>query len=97
MLFATDGLHEMRNHKEEDLSWGRLGEIWNACLGKSADESLDFLFAEVQAFSGEGRHHDDVTALVLKVPGRSSGVAVRDPAAPGVDRLETGAGLLVRS
>jgi serine phosphatase RsbU (regulator of sigma subunit) len=44
VLFATDGLHEMRNAKEEDLSWGNLAEIWKACLRKSADEALDFLF-----------------------------------------------------
>jgi sigma-B regulation protein RsbU (phosphoserine phosphatase) len=69
VLFATDGLYEMRNHQDEDLSWGKLGEIWNACLGKSADEALDFLFAEVRAFSGEGRDHDDITAVVLRVPG----------------------------
>ena len=69
VLFATDGLHEMRNPREEDLSWGKLGEIWSACLGKSADEALDFLFAEVRAFSGDRRDHDDVTALVLRVPG----------------------------
>jgi sigma-B regulation protein RsbU (phosphoserine phosphatase) len=72
VLFATDGLHEMRNHRDEDLSWGRLAEIWNACLGKSADEALDFLFAEVRAFSGEGRDHDDVTALVLRAPGAAA-------------------------
>jgi len=69
VLFATDGLHEMRNQQEEDLSWGKLGEIWSDCLGKSADEALDFLFAEVRAFSGEQRDHDDITALVLRVPG----------------------------
>ena len=69
MLFATDGLHEMRNQREEDLSWGKLGEIWSDCLGKSADEALDFLFAEVRAFSGEQGDHDDITALVLRVPG----------------------------
>jgi serine/threonine protein phosphatase PrpC len=74
VLFATDGLHEMRNQREEDLSWGKLGEIWSACLGKSADEALDFLFAEVRAFSGEQGDHDDITALVLRVPGGKSGL-----------------------
>ena len=28
--FATDGLHEIRNERNEDLSWGKLDEIWNA-------------------------------------------------------------------
>ena len=71
VLFATDGLHEMRNEKEEDLSWGKLAEIWKACLRKTADEALDFLFDEVRTFSQNGRHHDDITALVLKVSPRS--------------------------
>jgi serine phosphatase RsbU (regulator of sigma subunit) len=69
VLFATDGLHEMQNEKEEDLSWGKLEQIWGACSSKSADESLDHLLEESRSFSENGRRHDDVTALVLKVPG----------------------------
>ncbi|MGA7222283.1 MAG: PP2C family protein-serine/threonine phosphatase [Candidatus Acidiferrales bacterium] len=68
VLFATDGLHELRNEKGDDLSWGKLGEIWNQCHCRSADESLDFLFDEVQSFSGAGQRHDDITAIALKVP-----------------------------
>jgi hypothetical protein len=58
VLFATDGLHEMRNKKEEDLSWGKLAEIWKDCRRKTADEGLDFLFEEVRTFSENGRYHD---------------------------------------
>jgi phosphoserine phosphatase RsbU/P len=72
VLFATDGLHEMQNAKEEDLSWVQLAEIWKNCHPKSADEALDFLFEEALAFSRNGRRHDDVTALVLKVPGSAA-------------------------
>jgi len=68
VLFATDGLHEMRNAQNEDLSWGRLEEIWKQCRCKSADECLDFLFHQVRAFSASGGSHDDITAVVLKVP-----------------------------
>ena len=68
VLFATDGLHEMRNERNEDLSWGKLKEIWQRCRCKSADECLDFLFDEVRAFSGSRASHDDITAVVLKVP-----------------------------
>ena len=68
VLFATDGLHEMRNALNEDLSWGKLGEIWQQCRCKSADECLDFLFEEVRAFSASSGSHDDITAVVLKVP-----------------------------
>ncbi|MGA7626742.1 MAG: PP2C family protein-serine/threonine phosphatase [Candidatus Acidiferrales bacterium] len=68
VLFATDGLHEIRNERNEDLSWGKLDEIWNACRFKSADESLDYLFEEVQNFAGVGCQHDDITAIALRVP-----------------------------
>lgn len=68
VLFATDGLHELRNEQGDDLSWGKLDEIWKQCRCRSADESLDFLFDEVQSFSGGGQRHDDITAIALKVP-----------------------------
>lgn len=82
VLFATDGLHELRNEKDEDLSWGKLGEIWTQCRCKSADESLDFLFDEVQSFSGGGRRHDDITAIALKVPLDSTATSLERPAPP---------------
>jgi hypothetical protein len=59
-----------------------LSEIWNQCRCKSADESLDFLFDEVQFFSADGRRHDDITAMVLKVPTDSGGGAIETPARP---------------
>jgi len=68
VLFATDGLHEMRNEQDEDLSWGRLEEIWKQCRCKSADDCLDFLFEQVREFSASSGSHDDITAVVLKVP-----------------------------
>lgn len=79
VLFATDGLHELRNAQGDDLSWGKLGEIWNQCRCRSADESLDFLFDEVQMFSGTGRRHDDITAIALKVPLESADSAAPSP------------------
>jgi phosphoserine phosphatase RsbU/P len=68
VLFATDGPHEMRNAQNEDLSSGKLEEIWKQCRGKSADDCLDFLFDEAREFSASSGSHDDVTAIVLKVP-----------------------------
>jgi sigma-B regulation protein RsbU (phosphoserine phosphatase) len=67
VLFATDGLHEMRNAQGEDLSWGKLEEIWKQCRCKSADDCLDFLFEQVREFSASSGSHDDITAVVLKV------------------------------
>lgn len=68
VLFATDGLHEMRNAAREDFSWDRLGKIWRGSLGWSAEQSLDMLFEELRAFSSGAPRHDDITAVVLKIP-----------------------------
>jgi phosphoserine phosphatase RsbU/P len=68
VLFATDGLHEMRNAQNQDLSWGKLEETWKQCRCKSADDCLDFLFDQVREFSASSGSHDDITAVVLKEP-----------------------------
>ena len=68
VLFATDGLHELRNHRDEDFSWDRLGELWCECARKTADESLDHLFAGAKSFSNGSAPHDDITAVALRVP-----------------------------
>lgn len=68
VLFATDGLHEMRNHAGEDFSWKQLPETWSNCAQKSADESLDLLFEGVKRFSPHSEQKDDITAVALKVP-----------------------------
>jgi hypothetical protein len=68
VLFATDGLHELRNHRDEDFSWDRLGELWSECVRKTADESLDHLFEGAKSFSNGSGPHDDITAVALRVP-----------------------------
>lgn len=67
VLFATDGLHELRDPQSNDFAWEALGKAWQQCWGKSAKESLDFLFQEASRFSANGKQDDDVTAVVLKV------------------------------
>ena len=68
VLFATDGLHELRNHRNEDFGWDRLGELWSECTEKSADESLEHLFEGAKSFSTDEGPHDDITAISLRVP-----------------------------
>jgi serine phosphatase RsbU (regulator of sigma subunit) len=68
VLFATDGLHEMRNQSGDDFAWKYLPETWSNCAQKSADESLDILFEGVKHFSPESVQNDDITAVALKVP-----------------------------
>lgn len=71
VLFATDGLHELRNRKGDDFSWEKLTEIWQQCQKRPASESLEILFDGAMAFAEGGRCHDDITAVVLKVPSTS--------------------------
>jgi phosphoserine phosphatase RsbU/P len=66
VLFATDGLHEMRDARDEDFSWKELSEIWRECHTSSAEETLDLLFARMKEFSGGAAQRDDITAVVVK-------------------------------
>ena len=68
VLFATDGLTEIRNHWDEDFGWERLGEVWTQCAGKSAEESLELLFDGLETFAMHTEQRDDITAVALKVP-----------------------------
>ncbi|MGA8224565.1 MAG: PP2C family protein-serine/threonine phosphatase [Candidatus Acidiferrales bacterium] len=68
VLFATDGLHELRNHWDEDFGWSELSELWKGCAQKSADESLEFLVNGARSFSIHTEQTDDITAVALKVP-----------------------------
>ena len=67
ILFATDGLHELRDSQDNDFSWEKLGETWRRCKGKPAEAALDYLFDEARQFSHAGRQDDDITAVVLKL------------------------------
>jgi sigma-B regulation protein RsbU (phosphoserine phosphatase) len=70
VLFATDGLHELRDRHEQDFSWAKLQQIWQHCRGMSADDSLGRLFEEATEFcKGGSEQQDDITAVVLKVHG----------------------------
>ena len=68
VLFATDGLHELENHQKEIFTYGRLPEIWQECRGRSAEESLEYLFEGVRTFLDGAQQQDDIAAVVLKVP-----------------------------
>jgi phosphoserine phosphatase RsbU/P len=67
VLFATDGLYELRDRHGNDFGWDRLGEVWSRCRHKTAQDSLAFLFEEAHQFAAGGRQEDDITAVVLKV------------------------------
>jgi len=67
VLFATDGLHELRDCDDHDFTWDKLAEIWKRCRGKHAQESLDLVFNEAALFTQTGWQNDDITAVVLMV------------------------------
>ena len=66
VLFATDGLHELRNRDNEDFGWTRLSEVWQGCRSKSAEEMLDLLFEGIKEFAGGARQQDDLTVVIVK-------------------------------
>ena len=68
VLFATDGVHESRNHWDEDYGWEQLSETWLECAKKNASDSLDSLFDSVKLFSRYVEQRDDITAVALKIP-----------------------------
>jgi serine phosphatase RsbU (regulator of sigma subunit) len=67
VLFASDGLHELRNGEGVEFCTTQMAEVWAQCERKSAAESVDFIFDHQMAFSAGIAPHDDITAVVLKV------------------------------
>ncbi len=68
VLFATDGLHELRGDSGDDFGWSRMAEIWGACRQATADESLQWLLHGAKDFAVGGIQHDDITVVALKIP-----------------------------
>jgi sigma-B regulation protein RsbU (phosphoserine phosphatase) len=70
VLFATDGLHELRDRHDKDFSWERLQETWLQCRCRNAEDSLTLLFEDARKFcEGGSEQQDDITTVVLKVRG----------------------------
>ena len=67
VLFATDGLHELRNGEGVEFCSAHMEEAWAQCRHKSATESADFVFDRQVAFSDGSVPHDDISVVVLKV------------------------------
>jgi sigma-B regulation protein RsbU (phosphoserine phosphatase) len=67
VLFATDGLHELRNGEGVEFCTAHMGEAWAQCRHKSASESVNFVFDCQVAFSDGNVPHDDISMAVLKV------------------------------
>ncbi len=74
VLFASDGILESENSKEEEFGSARLHALLaDAPRGISANELSEKIIAATDDHSGPGTNpHDDRTLLVLRVTGESS-------------------------
>jgi sigma-B regulation protein RsbU (phosphoserine phosphatase) len=67
VLFYTDGILEARCASGDDFGMERMLALCERHAHASPDSLLDCLFAEVDAYTGDGLAHDDMTAIVLKI------------------------------
>ncbi len=67
LVVFTDGMVEAVNHAGDEYGEERLLRKVRASAGVSSDAILKALMADVDAFVGEARQHDDVTCLVLRL------------------------------
>lgn len=63
----TDGVIDAVNAQDEDYGEARLLALLGAAGGESAKATLDRLLADIRAFVGVTRQHDDITCLVMRV------------------------------
>lgn len=69
-MLARNPPHQRPTLNPAGLEFGsfRMLELWAQCRAKSAGESLAHLFEGLLAFANGTAPHDDITAIVLKVP-----------------------------
>ena len=67
LFIFTDGLMEAVNGADEEYGEGRLLAQIQAVPAESSDATLQRIMADVNAFVGQARQHDDITALVLRI------------------------------
>ena len=69
MVFYTDGICETRGgNPDEEYGTDRLLELSRNYLGRPAQEIVDAIFADVEAFSGGAPADDDRTVMVVTYP-----------------------------
>jgi sigma-B regulation protein RsbU (phosphoserine phosphatase) len=69
LLLASDGITETQSDFGEEYGIRRLREFVESHSDASANELLEAIFADVQAFSAGRRQRDDRTVIVVKVTG----------------------------
>jgi sigma-B regulation protein RsbU (phosphoserine phosphatase) len=67
LLACTDGITEAQNLDSEEYETTRMIEVAQKERLRSAPEIADAIIADVDAFSSEGSHQDDVILMAIKV------------------------------
>jgi sigma-B regulation protein RsbU (phosphoserine phosphatase) len=68
LVFYTDGICEARSEADEEYGADRLLEVVRNRQGKPAQELVDAIFADVEAFGGTAPAEDDRTVMVVAYP-----------------------------
>ncbi len=66
LLLFTDGMVDAFNHTGEEFGDPRLVSCVQSLQGQNAQQSMQFLMRQVDAFVGATRQFDDITCLVLR-------------------------------
>ncbi len=67
LFIFTDGVVEAVNDADEEYGEARLLARLQSAPPESSDATLQRIMSDVNAFAGQARQHDDITALVLRV------------------------------
>jgi sigma-B regulation protein RsbU (phosphoserine phosphatase) len=67
LVAYTDGISEAMNSADEEWGEARLIKTVEACSGLTAQEVLNRIFRDADAFVAGARQHDDMTLVVLRV------------------------------
>ncbi len=69
LLMFTDGFFETRDKQTGKQPFGldRIKKILSEVKDEEADRTLEVLTGAVEAFSGTGKQHDDMTAVLLQI------------------------------
>ena len=68
VLFATDGVHEIRDREGIEIRTAQIADIWEHSRRTSAETSIQSLFRGLKEFSNGTDLQDDATAILLQLP-----------------------------
>jgi len=66
LLLYTDGVTEAMDDQEQEFGFDRLEKSLEKCAGRSADEAVKQILAEVDAFTRGYAQHDDITLVAIR-------------------------------